>query len=493
MDINPQTLVKRYNDYARRFKIIYALSKHYFSVGIELTPEESTPPTDLNQIYGKLNIIRKMMEQPTTSSQSAPLLDEIEISTNSAWQWFEFIDRKLSPFLLRSYCEKNKDVAVEHLLLIAQFLLNKNERLETDQGKIDYLLTQCFCIETDGLPRLRVTSEQSLREEILRLLPDHLRYDHPSVAATLDQCDAFIRQLMGVDNFEDLISGDYINVGRQLKSSFGANFYNANVLAKCVQVNTVLRQKFAQLYKAENDKIRQFSQVLVNTGMDLVQTSQGGQITAESAMEFSNKSDQMMQSEYLDNSERLRTFVKIRETLDKTVAFYGLDPQHSSGNLIDKDLLNEQRLASKVMERCNSLREIIRSLPDRPNVSVQIVDLENSRLILSNWEKEALMQNNEAGDPDTRLSIDLLGRSAAIIAEINESYVAYRAAQASTTPNMLDTQLMSINYFIMQAHQTADDLEKLTNRMRELGRIEKACDLSATRHKLLDTCWKIKI
>jgi hypothetical protein len=52
---------------------------------------------------------------------------------------------------------------------------------------------------------------------------------------------------------------------------------------------------------------------------------------------------------------------------------------------------------------------------------------------------------------------------------------------------------MTVNYFIIQAHQAADELEQLSNRMREHGRIERACDLSATRHKLLDTCWKIKV
>ncbi|MBK7996531.1 MAG: hypothetical protein IPK14_25125 [Blastocatellia bacterium] len=56
---NIQDLVKRYNDYARRFKIIYALSKHYFGLGLPLTSEESTPPADLNQVYGKLNLLRK--------------------------------------------------------------------------------------------------------------------------------------------------------------------------------------------------------------------------------------------------------------------------------------------------------------------------------------------------------------------------------------------------------------------------------------------------
>lgn len=489
---NTQNLVKRYNDYARRFKIIYALSKHYFSIGLELSAEESTPPTDLNQVYGKLNVLRKMMEQPDPS-QAVGLLDEIENSINLAWQWFEVIDRKLSPFLLRTYCEQNKDIAIEHVLLIAQFLLNKNERLEIDQGKIDYLLTQCFCIETDGLPRLRVASEQSLKEEILKLLPEYLRYDHPSLNNMLGQCDTFIRELIAVSDFDALISGDYISKGRKIKNSFGTHFYNANSLAKCVQLNTILRQKFTQLYKAENEKIRQFSQLLINTGMDMLQTGQGSEITPESAIAFSTQNEQLMQSEYGNNSERLKTFLRISETLDKTIAFYGLDPEHSSGQVIDRDALSEEKLANKIKERLAQLREFIKSLPQKPNTSVQILELGSSRLILSNWEKDALLSNNDSGDTDMRSSVELLGRSAAIISEINESYASYRNSQDSSSPHLRDTQLMTINYFIMQAHQTADELEKLTNRMREQGRIEKACDLSATRHKLLDTCWKIKV
>ncbi len=487
-----QNLVKRYNDYARRFKIIYSLSKHYFAIGLELTPEESVPPTDLNQVYGKLNVLRKMMEQPDPS-QATGLLDEIENSINLAWQWFEVIDRKLTPFLLRTYCEKNKDTAIEHLLLIVQFLLNKNEKLDIDQGKIDYLLTQCFCVETDGIPRLRVASEQNLKEEILKLLPEYLRYDHPTLSNMLDQCDAFIRELIAVNDFDDLISGDYINKGRKIKNSFGTHFYNANSLAKCVQLNTVLRQKFAQLYKAENEKIRQFSQLLINTGMDMLQTGQGGEITAESAIAFSKQNEQLMQSDYGNNSERLKTFLRISETLDKTIAFYGLDPQHSSEQIVDRDALNEKKLAGKISERLTQLREFVKTLPQKPNTSVQIIELGSSRLILSNWERDALLSKNDSGDADMRASVELLGRSSAIISEINESYANYRNNQNPSSPHLKDTQLMTINYFIMQAHQTADELEKITNRMRELGRIEKACDLSATRHKLLDTCWKIKV
>jgi hypothetical protein len=260
-----------------------------------------------------------------------------------------------------------------------------------------------------------------------------------------------------------------------------------------VQLNTVLRQKFAQLYKAENEKIRQFSQLLINTGMDMLQTGQGGEITAESAIAFSKQNEQLMQSDYGNNSERLKTFLRISETLDKTIAFYGLDPQHSSEQIVDRDALNEKKLAGKISERLTQLREFVKTLPQKPNTSVQIIELGSSRLILSNWERDALLSKNDSGDADMRASVELLGRSSAIISEINESYANYRNNQNPSSPHLKDTQLMTINYFIMQAHQTADELEKITNRMRELGRIEKACDLSATRHKLLDTCWKIKV
>lgn len=490
---NVQALVKRYNECARRFKVLYTISRHYPNMGMELGADELSPPVDLNSVYGKMNVLRKMLEAPEPA-QTVAMLDEIEQALGICWRWFETIDRKLTPFLLRSYCEKHKaELPVEQELLLAQFLLHKIERNELDQGKIDYLLTQAFCIQDEnGVPRLRVSSEEELRTEITKLLPEHLKFEQPGLAATLAQSDTFLRELVAVSTFEDLISGDYINKGRQLKNIFGPHFYTASVLAKCVQLNTVMRQKFSQLYKVENDKIRTFSQVLINTGKDVVQIGQcGGDITAESAKEFSENSEKMLDSEYGNNSERLRTFVRIREMLDKTIAFYGLDPEHASEQSIDRDALDEERLNNRVNERRRKLREQLLALPERPS-SVQIVELQHSRLVLSSWEKEALLQPADNSDQDVRQSQELLGRAAAIIAEINETYAIYRS-QTTYVPHLSDTHLMTVNYFIMQAHQIADELEQLSNRMRERGRIEKACDLSATRHKLLDTCWKIKI
>jgi hypothetical protein len=492
---NSQQLVKRYNEFARRFKVLYAVSRHYPNMGMELEPDDLNPPTDLNSIYGRLNVLRKMLETPDPAQITA-LLNEIDQQLGLCWRWFEGVDRKLTPYLLRTYCEKNQqELSMDHLLFLAQFLLNKIERIEVDQGKIDYLLTQCFCIAGEnGIPRLRVASEQALKDELIKLLPEHLKYDQPGMAMTLTQCDAFLHQLMMVSSFEDLISSDYINRGRQLKNAFGPYFYNASVLAKCVQINTVMRQKFAQLYNVENQKIRQFSEVLINTGTDIVQIGQNsGDITAESAKEFSEKSDTLLNSDYGDNNERLRTFVRIREMLDKTIAFYGLDPNHVSETPVDRNALDEERLSNRISERRRKLRDQLLSMPERPSASVQILELEKSRLVLSSWEKEALLRG-ESGDADMRLSCDLLARSASIIAEINEAYASYRSQPSSTqASHIADTQLMTVNYFIMQAHQSADELEQLSNRMREQGRIERACDLSATRHKLLDTCWKIKV
>jgi hypothetical protein len=374
-----------------------------------------------------------------------------------------------------------------------QFLLNKIERTEFDQGKVDYLLTHCLAVEGEGaVPRLRAMSEQELKQDLLNLLPEHLHYQLPALAPLLEQYDAFLAQLNTVSTFDDLISGNYINKGRQLKNMAGAHFYNANILAKCVQLNTLMRQKFLQLYQVENEHIRNFSQCLINAGNPQLEQYGGEMLTPEKVIAFSENSRQLLNTDYNNTNEYLSTFVRIREVLDKAISFYGLDPAHNSGHLVEPDALDETRLAARLVERQKQLRELVKTLPERVVSSVQILKLERFNLVISHWEKEALLATQTDGDAETRLSRDLLARTPTIIAEIQEAYAHYKA-QPTLAPHLADTQLMMVNYFVMQAHKMADDLETLSNRMREQGRIEKACDLSATRHKLLDTCWKIKI
>ena len=121
---NVQALVRRYNECARRFKILYAVSRHYPNMEMELSPEEVSTPTDLNLTYGKLNVVRKLLESQDSVGQVNTLLNEVDAELGLCWRWFETIDRKLTPYLLRTYCDKNKDIANEHMLLLAQFLLH---------------------------------------------------------------------------------------------------------------------------------------------------------------------------------------------------------------------------------------------------------------------------------------------------------------------------------------------------------------------------------
>src|SRR5436853_7332368 len=108
-----QVQVKRYNECARRFKILYAVSRHYPNMEMNLTPDELSTPTDLNLTYGKLNVVRKLLENPDPAQQVSSLLIEIEGELGLCWRWFENIDRKLTPFLLRTYCDKNTDITAE--------------------------------------------------------------------------------------------------------------------------------------------------------------------------------------------------------------------------------------------------------------------------------------------------------------------------------------------------------------------------------------------
>jgi hypothetical protein len=487
-----QALVQQYNEKARYFQVLYALNRHYCAMAIAAGERDTTLPIDLNMVYAKLSLLRKTLEAGD-APQAEALIAGLDKLLASAWHWFEVLDRKVTAFWLRSYCEKHsQEFPTDQQILILQFLLSKGERNDGDQAKIDYLLTQAFCATAeDGVPRLRAASEAALKEEIGKLLPRHLRQDRPETAVAEQECERFMQQLKEIITFEALVSGDYINKGRQLKKSFGPYFYTAPLLAKAVQINVVLRQKFTQLYKVENEKIREFSEILIRTGKDVVSVSPDLNITPEKAREFSERSEQLFRSEYQENRERLRTFVQIREMLDKTVATYGLDPYYGTPEELDQEELSETRLNERLQQRYGWLREQTRQIPEHMG-SVYLLALEHSRLVLSVWERAALMQGVESMDPVVRETSDLLARSAAIMAEINESYCDYSQHRLEGSP-LSDIKLMAVNYFVIQAHQMAEQLERWGNELRQVDQTERACDMIATKHKLMDTCWKLKL
>ncbi|MBL8151979.1 MAG: hypothetical protein JNN15_18820, partial [Blastocatellia bacterium] len=235
----------------------------------------------------------------------------------------------------------------------------------------------------------------------------------------------------------------------------------------------------------------QFSQHLIDTGKP-IGTISGGEITFESALELSANAGDLLSTDYGQNTQRLQTFVQIKEMLDRAItssAYAGEQtPSEASSSLLDEDYLS-----NKLQEREQWLREQLKTMANslRPN-AIQVIELQGSRLVISAWEREALLNTFLDADVDMRTARELLSRCAAIIAEINETYAYYRS-QSSYAPHLSDTHLMAVNFYVMQAHQMADELQTLSNKMREAMRIEKACDLSATRQKLLDTCWKLKL
>lgn len=485
METTSQAYIKRYNESARLFKILFVLNRNFHNMN--LGEEHPVPPFDLNQIYGKMTVLRKMLDNPQ-SEQVIPFMEDLENQIAAAWHWYEALDRRITPFILRSYCEQNPDLPTEHMMLLLQFLLNKSEHTEVDQGKIDYLLTQIFCVtDQSGAIRLRAASEDELRTQIEKLFPPSTHFQVQGVERLIGQLSSLIAEIFQVSTFENLISGDYINRGRKLKASMGNAFYHPTVLAKCVQLNTLLRQKFMQLYSIESENIKQFSELLINTGKNQIGLAEGG-FSVESALEFSESTGQMLNADYSTNSDRLRTFVRIREMLTKAVTSYGLDPKHASN--IEAVDLNEESLAARLNSRREWLKRVLSEQTSQHlATALQIVELERSRLVVSGWERAALLAEGDAAKQPIN---DCLSRAAALISEINESYAYYRS-QSTTAPHLSDTHLMAVNYYIMQAHQLANQLEQISNQMREKGDIESASDLSATRHKLLDTCWKIKV
>src|SRR5262249_20011319 len=140
--------------------------------------------------------------------------------------------------------------------------------------------------------------------------------------------------------------------------------------------------------------------------------------------------------------------------------------------------------------RLESLNEMIRALQTGPRPSaVKVLNLERTTLVLSSWEFDAFKPSPQ-DDYFARLSYDVLKRSVALVAEIQENLALYRLNAES--PQLANPYLMKVNFYVLQAQKIAEELERLGESARERNEIDTACNLSATRQKVLDSYNRLK-
>lgn len=499
---NPK-LLSLYKRVLQDFQLIWAVKEHYEWLSYRLHDEElMTAPMDLNRIYGTLKVLYDVIQKADNAFVFARL-DSAAKDLVATYQRFDDIDIRTSPYEMRFYVEKAEDLSELELKTWAKYFLNKATPSPEDLAKIDYLLARAFSwVNEDGDVRIMVESEEKLEEDIARLLPRKWRTTPPPnyISAAAKIID-YIAQVQAIKSYDDLMSSTVTAQARQFKSELGENFFNAQVLSKCVQLNVELRNRFDKFCREENERLKSFSAALLKSDAELVQDSIDSRqhVTLSSALEFSEKAPELLAKDYNQTLPYMTKLSQMRDMLQRTATLYGLEPNSevaSTASSLASALNDRSREeigyfdSEALQARLNSLYEIVREIPSgaKPG-AVKVLNLENTRLVLSSWEFDAF-KPSPMDNYFARLNYDILKRSVALIAEIQENIALYRANESS--PQLANAYLMKLNFYVLQAQKIAEELETQGQLATDRNEIDAACNLSATRQKLMDSYHKLK-
>ncbi len=499
---NPK-LLRIYKRVLLDFKLIWAIKRHYETLAFEINDEElMNAPIDLNRIYGTLKVLYEMI-QKTDAPVIVARLEAAARDLVATFEWFKALDARISPYDLRVYMEHAADIDEAQLRTFAKYFLNKAKPSADDIAKADYLLSRaCSWIDEEGAVHINVESEEKLEAALTRILPRQWRKKKPQgCLAAAARLVEFIGQLQAIQSYDELVSSGLIAAARQFKSELGENFYSAQVLSKCVQLNVEMRNRFERFCREENERLRQFSLALLGSNAELVQDSidTRQQMTISSALEFSNQANELLSTDYSKTLPYMERLSRMRDMMQRTVMLHGLDPHGSAPPEVASmaSALNERTIEdlgyvddTGLQERLHSLNDMIRAIQSAPRPSaVKILNLENTTLVLSSWEFDAFKPSPK-DNYFARLSYDVLKRSVALIAEIQENVALYRLNEA--TPQLANAYLMKINFYVLQAQKIAEELGEQSDSARERQEIDAACNLSATRQKVLDSYNRLK-
>ncbi|MBL8149245.1 MAG: hypothetical protein JNN15_04890 [Blastocatellia bacterium] len=487
-------VLKAYKRVLVDFQLVWAIKRHYETMTYSLTDEElMTSPIDLNRVYGTLKVLYEILQK----NDSPAIVSRLELTAKdivATFEWFAELDKRISPYEFRVYLEHAPDIDYAQLKAFAKYFLNKDNPSPEDIAKADYLVTRSFSwVDPEATVRINQDSEESLESEIEKLLPKRVRKKR-SERSNMAENEAvdFINRLEAISSYDDLVNSGLIDAARRFKTNLGEDFHNAAVLSKCVQLNVLMRNQFEKFSREENDRLKKFALALINSGTDKIHVGIGEQeLSASSVLEFSEQAQSIFASDYTQTKPYLEQVTKLRDLMHRTLMIYGLDPYGGVPNSIPNMAELAESYGEKLIEyRIEALNRQISSLQIRARAStVKVLPLENSTLVLSSWEFDAF-KTAPADNYFAKLCSDVLKNVVALIAEIQENLALYK--ENENKPQLANPYLMRVNFLVIQAQRLSEQLQRLSDTARDRNDIDTACNLSATRQKLLDSYDRLK-
>lgn len=260
----------RYVRLSDRFKSIWTY--HQFAAGTYKNLLETSLPysIDFQGIYDGIKHISGMLN----SSQTGEAGDALTIhdrTLDRATATILKADDRISPSILRRFFEKLKrqDESIIHFLI--KFYLYADAVEGDRRDKLDFLFTR---IGEDYMAnRGEYFSRESLefREKIIALV-SILRIAAPpqeEIVGVIRAIRSMRDEIQASEQFEDLTSRNLLQNARTFKHRVGDLYFHPDVLLAIVELNVSTKNRFLRLYHAEEHRIVEDSEKLLEHGASI--------------------------------------------------------------------------------------------------------------------------------------------------------------------------------------------------------------------------------
>jgi hypothetical protein len=228
---------------ARRLYILYSALQQKFDLGVPPCPE---------------------LESPINRAEPE--------SMERVWAWFAQMDERVHVHQLRQLLQSTRLGTEENLRAIITRHLDKENKVDADRDKVDFLLVQYLgSCAPPGFYDKEVTFEDCAMalEPVLGEVGIHT----PKWLEPLDEC---LKEIEQCQSIRELLSKGILDETRLLKVSSGEMYFGPTALVAITRFNFLARRGFVRMIAADLHAIRSSLRDLEVNGVTTIDCSKAG-------------------------------------------------------------------------------------------------------------------------------------------------------------------------------------------------------------------------
>ncbi len=266
-------LAQSYTRLSEKFKVLWTF--HQCLQGIHKAALGGAPSyrIDFQALYDQIKKLSTSMNPQAAVAVGAAMV-RLDGELQAVHRQLEEEDAKISPSSLRRFFEKVRTDDERLLISILRFYFFAPFREGAARDlldKVDFLLTLVGARRSLDDGRYYARFPQELQKLIASLLPADRRVsvDPTTVAMLVGALQKIRHEIDSCEHFEELAARRILQDLRALKHGMGEAFFHPAVVAAVIETNLAAKNRFRDLYEAEERKIQDSSRQLLEIEQEL--------------------------------------------------------------------------------------------------------------------------------------------------------------------------------------------------------------------------------